>query len=79
VPLHAIEIVLTREVGALELRAAQEQSQLPLAASGDGRRLVVLVSAKDERRAVRKIWKRLGDALPVPSPTVLTEAPGLPG
>jgi predicted transcriptional regulator len=26
---------------------------------------VVLVSAKDERRAVRKIWKRLGDSLPV--------------
>ncbi|MFF0221639.1 hypothetical protein [Streptomyces sp. NPDC004629] len=64
-PLHAIEIVLTREAGSLELRAAQEQSRLRVAASDDGRRLVVLVSAKDERRAVRKIWKRLGDALPV--------------
>jgi hypothetical protein len=63
--LHAIEIVLAREVGSLELRAAQEQSRLALAASDDGRRLVVLVSADDERRAVRKIWKRLGDALPV--------------
>jgi predicted transcriptional regulator len=65
VPLHAIEIVLARAIGALELRAAQEQSRLPLAVSEDSRRLVVLVSAKDERRAVRKIWKRLGDALPV--------------
>ncbi|MEU9333226.1 hypothetical protein AB0D49_08675 [Streptomyces sp. NPDC048290] len=64
-PLHAIEIVLSRAVDALELRAAQQQSRLPLAASDDGERLVVLVSAKDERRAVRKIWKRLGYALPV--------------
>lgn len=63
--MHAIEIVLTRAVGAVELRAAQQRSSLAMAASDDGTRLVVLVSAKSVPRAVRKIWKRLGDALPV--------------
>jgi hypothetical protein len=65
VTLHAIEITLTRSVDTLELRAAQQESCLPLAAADDRRRLVVLVSAKNEGRAMRKIWKRLEDALPI--------------
>ncbi|WP_406393699.1 hypothetical protein OG806_24745 [Streptomyces sp. NBC_00882] len=63
--LHAIEITLTRSVDTVELRAAQQESCLPLAAADDRRRLVVLVSAKNEGRAMRKIWKRLEDALPI--------------
>lgn len=63
--MYAIEIVLTRAVGAVELRAAQQRSRLAMACSDDGTRLVVLVSAKSEPRAVRRIWKRLGDTLPV--------------
>ncbi|NEC86411.1 hypothetical protein [Streptomyces sp. SID12501] len=63
--VHAIEIMLTRAVGAVELNAAQHESGLPLAASGDLKRLVVLVSAKSEPAAVRKVWKRLADALPI--------------
>ncbi|MFF7601057.1 hypothetical protein [Streptomyces mirabilis] len=63
--LHAIEITLTRTVEAVELKAAQQESSLPMAVADDRRRLVVLVSARDERRAMRKIWKRLEDALPI--------------
>ena len=63
--LHAIEITLTRTVEAVELRAAQQESSFPMAVADDRRRLVVLVSARDERRATWKIWKRLEDALPI--------------
>ncbi|MFJ9008529.1 hypothetical protein [Streptomyces canus] len=63
--VHAIEITLTRAVGAVELSAAQAASGLRLAPADDARRLAVLVSAKTVHRAVRKIWKRLGDALPI--------------
>jgi hypothetical protein len=63
--LHAIEIALTRTVEAVEVKAAQQASSLPMAAADDRRRLVVLVSARDERRAMRKIWKRLEDSLPI--------------
>ncbi|WP_406438025.1 hypothetical protein OHB00_26040 [Streptomyces sp. NBC_00631] len=49
----------------LEIRVAQQESDFPLASADDRRRLVVLVSAKNERRAMRKIWKRLEDALPI--------------
>ncbi|MEV7388086.1 hypothetical protein [Streptomyces sp. NPDC091215] len=63
--VHAIEIILTRTIEAAELRAAQQESALLMAASGDGKRLVVLVTAKNERRAVRKIWRRLEEALPI--------------
>lgn len=54
--LHAIEITLTRAVGTVELKAAQQGSRLSLAASEDRTRLVVLVSAKNEGKAMRKIW-----------------------
>lgn len=73
--LHAIEITLTRSVGSLELAAAQHSSRLPLAASADGTRLAVLVTATDEHRAVRKIWKRLQDALPIDVLCTLFPAP----
>lgn len=63
--LHAIEITLTRTATALELRAAQRESGLPLAVSEDRKRLVVLVTSKNVPRAIRKIWKRLADALPI--------------
>ena len=63
--LHAIEITLTRTVEAVEVKAAQQASSLPMASADDGRRLVVLVSARDERRAMRKIWKRLEESLPI--------------
>lgn len=63
--LHAIEITPTRTVEAVELRAAQQESSFPMAVADDRRRLVVLVSARDERRATWKIWKRLEDALPI--------------
>lgn len=62
-PMYAI--VLTRAIGAVELKAAQQESSLPMASSSDGRRLAVLVSAKSEGKAMRRIWKRLDDALPV--------------
>jgi len=65
VTVHAIEITLTRTIDAAELRAARQESDLLLAAADDRKRLVVLVTAKDERRAVRKIWRRLEDALPI--------------
>ncbi|MER6081258.1 hypothetical protein [Streptomyces sp. NPDC001833] len=74
-PLHAIEINLTGSVGYLELAAAQHSSRLPLAASADGTRLAVLVTAKDERQAVRKIWKRLQEALPIDVLCTLFPAP----
>jgi hypothetical protein len=65
VTVHAIEITLTRTIDAAELKAAQKESDLLTAAAGDQKRFVVLVTAKNERRAVRKIWRRLEDALPI--------------
>ncbi|CAM5516230.1 hypothetical protein [Streptomyces chartreusis] len=76
-PVHAIEITLTRTVDVAELEAAQKESALLLAAAGDRRRLVVLVAAKDERRAVRKVWKRLGGVLPID--VLCSLFPGLDG
>ncbi|MEV7345094.1 hypothetical protein [Streptomyces sp. NPDC093544] len=63
--MHAIEITLTRSIEAVELAAARQESVLPMAAADDRRRLVVLVTAKNERRAIRRIWKRLEDVLPI--------------
>ncbi|WP_329316973.1 hypothetical protein [Streptomyces sp. NBC_01262] len=63
--LHAIEIILTRTVCSLELRAAERKSDMSLAPSGDSKNIAVLVSAKNENRAVQKIWKRLEDSLPI--------------
>lgn len=63
--LHTIEIVLTHTARTFELRAARQRSRLPLVDSSNSEHLAVLVSAKDERRAVLRIWKRLREALPV--------------
>ncbi|MET8078150.1 hypothetical protein [Streptomyces sp. NPDC005303] len=43
--VHVIEIALTRTVDAAELKAAQQESDLLMAAAGDRKRLVVLVTA----------------------------------
>ncbi|MFC5027839.1 hypothetical protein ACQFX6_17225 [Streptomyces sp. DSM 41987] len=64
-PLHAIEIILTRTVCRLELRAAERKGGLSLAPSGDSKSIAVLVSANDEHQAVRKVWKRLEESLPI--------------
>ncbi|MFF5039899.1 MULTISPECIES: hypothetical protein [Streptomyces] len=63
--MHAIEITWSRTIDAAELKAAQQEGGLLMAAANDRKRLVVLVTAKNERRAVRRIWKRLEDALPI--------------
>ncbi|GGK64257.1 hypothetical protein [Streptomyces flaveus] len=63
--VYAIEITLTRSIEAAELKAAQQESALLMGAADDRKRLVVLVPANNERRAMRKIWKRLEDALPI--------------
>jgi hypothetical protein len=65
VTVRAIEIILTRSIAAVELRAAQQEGALLMAAADDRKRLVVLVSAKSEDSAIRKIWKRLEDVLPI--------------
>ncbi|MGW0610416.1 hypothetical protein [Streptomyces sp. NPDC002788] len=38
---------------------------MPLAASTDRTRFAVLVTAKNEHQAMRKIWRRLQHALPI--------------
>lgn len=63
--MYAVEITLTRAVGTVELRAARQEGRLLLAASGDRKRLAVLVSAQNEPRAMKKIWRRLQHALPI--------------
>ncbi|MEV5784296.1 hypothetical protein AB0L42_25280 [Streptomyces sp. NPDC052287] len=63
--VYAVEITLTRAVGVIELKAARQECRLPLVASGDRKRLAVLVSAKTEHRAMKKIWRRLQHALPI--------------
>ncbi|WP_235451864.1 hypothetical protein [Streptomyces olivochromogenes] len=63
--MYAVEITLTRAVGTVELRTARQEGRLPLAASGDRKRLAVLVSAQNEPRAMKKIWRRLQHALPI--------------
>ncbi|MFI7410774.1 hypothetical protein ACIBU0_19140 [Streptomyces sp. NPDC049627] len=63
--LHAIEIILTRTVRGVELKAARRISGMPMASSRDGKSIAVLVSARDEELAIRKVWKRLQDSLPI--------------
>ncbi|MEH0578036.1 hypothetical protein QBA54_26995 [Streptomyces sp. B21-108] len=64
-PLHAIEIILTRTARGVELKAAQRISGMPMASSPDGKSIAVLVSARDEELAIRRVWKRLQDSLPI--------------
>ncbi|MDQ1046258.1 hypothetical protein [Streptomyces sp. V4I2] len=63
--LHAIEIILTRTVRGVELKAARRISGMPMASSHDGKSIAVLVSARDEERAIKKVWRRLQDSLPI--------------
>ncbi|MFC8360079.1 hypothetical protein ACFUIY_09375 [Streptomyces griseorubiginosus] len=63
-PLRAIEIILTRTVHGVELKAARRIGGMPMASSHDGKSIAVLVSARDEELAVRKVWRRLQDSLP---------------
>ncbi|MDF3140401.1 MULTISPECIES: hypothetical protein [unclassified Streptomyces] len=64
-PLHAIEIILTRTVRGVELKSAQRLSGMPMASSQDGKNIAVLVSARNEEQAIKKVWRRLEDALPI--------------
>ncbi|MEV1082392.1 hypothetical protein AB0I98_29840 [Streptomyces sp. NPDC050211] len=64
-PLHAIEIILTRTVNGVELKAARRISGMPMASSRDGKSIAVLVSARDEELAIRRVWRRLQDSLPI--------------
>ncbi|MFF4306833.1 hypothetical protein [Streptomyces sp. NPDC001601] len=64
-PLHAIEIILTRTVRGVELKAARRISGMAMASSPDGKSIAVLVSARDEKLAIRKVWRRLQDSLPI--------------
>ncbi|MEU9324101.1 hypothetical protein AB0D91_09835 [Streptomyces canus] len=63
--LHAIEIILTRTVRGVELKTAQQISGMPMASSNDGKSIAILVSAQDEERAIKKVWRRLEDSLPI--------------
>lgn len=64
-PLHAIEIILTRTVRGVELKTARRVSGMPMASSHDGKSIAVLVSAQDEEHAVKRVWRRLEDSLPI--------------
>ncbi|WP_369034019.1 hypothetical protein [Streptomyces adonidis] len=64
-PLHAIEIILTRTVRGVELKTARRVSGMPMAPSDNGKSIAVLVSAQDEERAIKKVWRRLEDSLPI--------------
>ncbi|WP_371579575.1 hypothetical protein [Streptomyces sp. NBC_01314] len=64
-PLHAIEIILTRTVSGVELKTARQVSGMPMASSHDGKSIAVLVSAQDEEHAIKKVWRRLEDSLPI--------------
>ena len=64
-PLHAIEIILTRTVSGVELQSAKRAGGMPMASSSDGKRIVVLVSAKSVNQAIKKVWRRLEEALPI--------------
>ena len=64
-PLHAIEIVLTRTVRGVELKAVRRTSGMPMASSHDGKSIAILVSTQDEKLAIRKVWRRLHDSLPI--------------
>lgn len=63
--LYAIEIILTRTVRGVELKAARRAAEMPLAASLDSRRIMTLVTAASERQAIKRVWRRLRDALPI--------------
>ncbi|MFD3923227.1 hypothetical protein [Streptomyces sp. NPDC058595] len=63
--LYAIEIILTRTVSGVELKAARRVAEMPLAPSLDSQRIMTLVTAASEAQAIKKVWRRLQDALPI--------------
>jgi hypothetical protein len=62
-PLHALEITLTRPLSPAALHHAARM--LPLASNHDVTRLITLVPAKTPRRALRRVRHRLGTRLPI--------------
>jgi hypothetical protein len=60
---HAVEITLTRPATHAEL--ARATRALPLAANHDVTRLMAVVHAKTAGRALHRVRRRLGEALPV--------------
>ncbi|WP_405820661.1 hypothetical protein OG705_13975 [Streptomyces sp. NBC_00838] len=64
-PLYAIEIILTRTVSGVELKAARRAAEMPLAPSHDSQRIMTLVTAASETQAIKRVWRRLRDALPI--------------
>ncbi|MEU1166171.1 hypothetical protein ABZ372_39530 [Streptomyces sp. NPDC005921] len=49
----------------MELKSARRISGMPMASSYDGKSIAVLVSARDEEHAIKKVWRRLEVALPI--------------
>lgn len=64
-PLHAIDITLTRAVDEVKPKATRQFSGTPIASPQDGKNIAVLVSARNEKRAIKKVWRRLGGPLDV--------------
>ncbi|MET9080898.1 hypothetical protein ABZX77_03210 [Streptomyces sp. NPDC004237] len=62
--LHAIEIILTRTVRGVELKAARRISGMPMASSHNGKSIAVLVSARDEEHAI-KTRRNVADEHPI--------------
>ncbi|MFE5118327.1 hypothetical protein [Streptomyces sp. NPDC056669] len=60
---HAVEITLTRPATHAEL--AHAARTLPLAANHDATRLMAVVHAKTPGRALHRVRRRIGGALPV--------------
>jgi hypothetical protein len=60
---HAVEITLTRPATYAEL--AHAARTLPLAANHDATRLMAVIHAKSPGRALRRVHRRLREALPV--------------
>ncbi|MFE2992358.1 hypothetical protein [Streptomyces sp. NPDC059262] len=60
---HAVEIALTRPATHAEL--AHAARALPLAANHDATCLMAVVHAKTPGRALHRVRRRIGDALPV--------------
>ncbi|MFB6674316.1 hypothetical protein ACFCWG_18310 [Streptomyces sp. NPDC056390] len=71
---HAVEITLTRPATHAEL--ARATRTLPLVASHDATRLTAVVYAKTPARALHRLRRQLGEALPVDVITTHYPDPG---
>lgn len=63
--VYAIEISLTRPAGHVELIAVARRSAARLTNTQDLNGFTVLVTADNQSRAIHKVWRRLGQVLPV--------------